>query len=131
MARAGGVWLEQEACGWSLSRRRVPGSGRVWPEQEACGWSRRRVAGAGGMWWLVAGAAGVSLEQPEEACNRLEQDTIAGAGGVLQEQGCVAGAAGSVWLKQEACGLGRTSVARAAGLFLEPQRVAEAGAVWL
>ncbi len=79
----------------------------------------------------MAGAAGVSLEQPEEACNRLEQDTIAGAGGVLQEQGCVAGAAGSVWLKQEACGLGRTSVARAAGLFLEPQRVAEAGAVWL
>jgi hypothetical protein len=41
------------------------------------------VARAGGVWWRVAGAGGVWLEQ---ACNRLEQDTLAGARGVWLEQ---------------------------------------------
>ena len=100
------MWLAEKTCGWS--RRRVAAAGGVWLEQcgwsrrrvVACGWSSRRVAGAEGVLqavllvqeacvWssrLVAGAAGLSLEQPEEACNRLEQYTLAGAGGVWLEQ---------------------------------------------
>jgi hypothetical protein len=52
LAGAEGVWLEQEACQCSLL------------EQKACGWSRRRAAGAGGVW--LARAGGVWLEQ--KAC---------------------------------------------------------------
>ncbi len=84
MAGAAGVRLVEKAWGWS--RRRVACAAGSWLGQEACGWSS--VAGAEGVWWRVAGAGGVLLEQ--QACNRLEQDTLAGAGGV--------------WLEQEECG---------------------------
>ena len=50
-------------------------------EQEACGLRSRLLAWAGGVW----------LEQ--QACNRLEQDTLAGGEGVWLEQE-----------EQEACG---------------------------